>query len=329
MGALLRGEVGSFVASGHGDTAGATLDATSRFRIASVTKPIVAALVLTAVDRGELTLNTVVGDVLPGYLRPTPKITVRQLLDHTSGIFDEGNEGDPVADIEKLPDPAMKAEARALLARVRAGEPIVVPERIVIALAETHDRYFAPNEGYHYSNVNYQLAAAVLASVTKNSLSDLLRERVTGPMRLEHTTLAPSDTTSPELRGYQKDAKGALVDVTDDLAWFGNGGNGGILSTPMEVAAIFRAIASAQLFPEPLVRAMEGVNGESYGLGVGRYEQPCGTFFGHGGFVNATQSIALVSPDAESVVVLTMNLADGRDPGLARLAGEVLCPAGG
>ena len=171
--------------SGTADTAGTPITDTTRFRIASITKPIVAALVLDAVAQGKVALDDVVGDLLPGVVRADPPVTVRQLLDHTSGIFDESNDGDPIADIEKLADPALRTEARALAQRYLAGERVIAPDRLLVALSETHDRYFAPGAGYHYSNTNYQLAAMVLEKVTGAALADVLRTRIVEPLGLD------------------------------------------------------------------------------------------------------------------------------------------------
>ena len=319
------GGIRTFLSTGSADKAGTELSETTRFRIASITKPVVAALVLSAVARGEVGLDDDVGGLLPGVLRATPVVTVRQLLDHTSGIFDEGNDGYPIADIERLTDPAIRAEALGLVARYNAGRDIITPARVIIALAETHERYFAPGEGYHYSNVNYQVAGMVLEMVTGQPLAELLRQRIVEPLGLHLTTIAPPDTGSPEMRGYVREAVDATpVDLTDDLSWFGNGGSGD-LSTPDELLAMLRAIVTARLFPSSLVADMEMPSRESYGLGLATYVTDSGTFYGHGGLVNGTQSIALISPDGSAGVVIALNLTGARDPGLVDLAERLLC----
>ena len=103
---------------------------------------------------------------------------------------------------------------------------------MLVGLSETHDRLFPPGTRYSYSNTNYQVAAMVL----EQDHRDVARRGAPGadrrPPGLGHTSIAPPDIGSPELRGYGTNATdGSLVDLTDDLAWFGNGGNGGIIST--------------------------------------------------------------------------------------------------
>jgi D-alanyl-D-alanine carboxypeptidase len=314
--------------SGVADIRRAELDPTARFRAGSITKPIVAALVLGSVAEGELALDDIVSDLLPGVLNADQQIRVRMLLDHTSGVFAQTNEG-RVGDIDRLSDPRLRAEAQTLVGRYADGEQVIVPDRLLVALAETHELYFAPGAGYHYSNINYQLAAMVLEEVSGKTLADLLYERIAGPLGLERTTIAPPDTRSPELRGYVPGRRhGMFVDVTDDLIAFGNGGNGGVVSTGHELLTIMKAIVSGQLLPQPLVDQMTTMTPQSdgtYGLGLMRFDLPCGAFYGHTGRVSGTVSIALVDRDGSRGAVIAFNLANDTDPRLPELAGRLLC----
>jgi D-alanyl-D-alanine carboxypeptidase len=320
-----------FGASGEADLAGTEIGLATRFRIGSITKPIVAALVLDAVADGDIALDDTVSDLVPGELRADPPISVRMLLDHTSGVFDQLNEGSP-ADIDRLPDAEMRTEARSLVRRYADGEQVIAPDRLLVALAETHDRYFPPGTGYHYSNTNYQLAVMVLEAATGAPLADLMRERIVRPLGLEHTTVAPSDIESPSLRGYTPGRRdGTFNDITDDLIGFGNGGNGGIISTGEELLTIIRAIVSGRLVRPPLLTEMTTMTSQSnstYGLGLAMYELSCGTFFGHGGSVNGTVSLALADASANRAAVIAFNLVSPTDPELPALADDLLCGKG-
>ena len=316
--------------TGTSENAGPPVVATDTFRIASITKPIVAALVLEAVERGELSLGDVVGDLLPGVIRPEPAVTLRMLLNHTSGIFDEINEGDPEADAAKLTDPALAKEAKQLGTRHAAGAPVIASDRLLVALAETHDRYFAPGTGYHYSNSNYQLAAMALEKATGRALSDLLRTGIVEPLGLRHTTIAPPDRTSPVMRGYATTAtSGTPVDVTDDLLVFGNGGNGGIISNADEVLTILQAIVAGRFHSTAMVADMMTAAEGTYGLGLNAYATTCGIFYGHGGAVNGTGSIAMVSAEGRDGVVIAQNLLSDADADLPALAEQMICTAKG
>ena len=329
LGALAVVRIGDqrrFAASGAADLAGTPISETTRFRIASITKPIVATLVLDAVAHGTLSLDDVVGTILPGIVRVEPAITVLQLLSHTSGVFDESNDGDPTADIPKLTDPTLRKQAEDLLKRYIAGEKVIGTDRLLVALSEGHPRYFAPGAGYHYSNTNYQLAAMILEKTTGTLLADLLASRIVEPLGLRHVTIAPPDLASPELRGYgTSTTDGSLVDITDDLIAFGNGGNGGILSTADDLLTTMQAIVSGRLLPAQLVAEMKKPVLQSYGLGLATYLLSCGTFFGHEGGVNGTASIALVSPTGDRGVVIALNLRSAADPRLPALADRMVC----
>lgn len=321
-----------FASSGTADVDGTPITPDTRFRIASITKPITAALVLDAVQRGELSLDDRVNDLVPGLLVDESPVTVRMLLDHTSGIFDETNNEEGILDdIALLTDEAQRAEAEDLRDRYFAGEPVIVPPRLLVALAEAHGRDFPPGTGYQYGNVNYQVAAIVLEQVTGQPFAELVRTRIVEPLGLEHTTVAPPDLAAPEFHGYGTDIDdGSLVDVTADLSLFGNGANGGVISTADELMTMMQAIVGGDFLDDALLADMRSpteLSSGTYGLGLAPYYLTCGDFSGHEGGVNGTASIAMVSADGSDAVVVALNLRDGSDPRMPAFGDSLLCPA--
>jgi D-alanyl-D-alanine carboxypeptidase len=142
-------------------------------------------------------------------------------------------------------------------------------------------------------------------------------------------TIAPPDTASPELRGYgQAASDGSLVDQTDGLGWFGNGGNGGIIATPDDLLSAMQAIVGGAYLRPDLTTAMLTPSTGSYGLGIGSYQFPCGTVYGHQGGVNGTASIAVASTDGRDGVVIAFNLRGSGDPDLVTLAQDLVCGGG-
>ena len=133
-----------FGASGAADLDGAPIVPTTRFRIGSISKTVTSALVLDAVARGELSLDDTIQSWVPGVVDDEPAITIRMLLAHTSGLFNAGDEGDVVSDIERISDPDLRQQAQDLGARYLAGERVIVPDVVLIALAKTHPLYFEP-----------------------------------------------------------------------------------------------------------------------------------------------------------------------------------------
>lgn len=317
------------IAVGAADADGTPTEASMRFRAGSVTKTITAALVLDQVAQGHVGLDDDVASIVGPPLRPIPPVTVRMLLEHTSGIFDIGNEGDPIADIAELTDPDLLAEVDDLFERAARGEPVVASARLTVGLAETHPRNFDPGTAWSYSNTNYQLAGLLIEAVSGRPFADVLALRLARPLQLTSTSLAPHDTTSPEFRGAAVDLDtGVEIDPTDDLLAFGNGGSGGLLTTADELLTIMTAIVHGSLLPDELRSEMlttTALSDHTYGLGIAPYELTCGSFFGHEGRVNGTVSLALVHADTPDLgVVVTMNRA-ADSPNLPALADELVC----
>ncbi len=317
------------ISSGTADDVDTRVSTDMRFRIGSITKPIVAALALDQVHEGTLALDRNITDVVGPPLRTSPPVSLRNLLNHTSGIFDIGNEGDAMADLAKLTDAVLIEEGQTLIAGATSGRQVVASDRLAIGLAETHDRYFPPGSGYHYSNANYQIVGVLLSDVTGRPIDDLLRSRIGAPLALTHTSLAPSDRTPPDFHGYATDVRtGEAVDVTGDLLAFGNGASGGIISTADELLTIMTELVHGSLLPRELRIEMQTPtwqSGGTYGLGLARYELSCGLFYGHEGRVNGTVSMALVEADRrDRSLAAAFNSTDDQT-GLVELAERLLC----
>jgi D-alanyl-D-alanine carboxypeptidase len=180
--------------------------------------------------------------------------------------------------------------------------------------------------------MGYQVVAQVLEQISSGlHLGVLLEQRLVIPHGFESMSMAPYDTTSPELRGLDVTYQEA-TDTTDDLVTFGNGGNGGLLTTADDLAAFFRLLLGGGIVTPAGLESMLSPSaasvalGAPYGLGVASYELDCGTFYGHGGSVNGTVSIALSDRTGERVAVVAYNTRrGGADPGLVDLAEILLC----
>jgi D-alanyl-D-alanine carboxypeptidase len=167
-----------------------------------------------------------------------------------------------------------------------------------------------------------------LTRVTGMPLGDLVRTRLAEPLGLRHTTVLPDDPRLPDMRGYALADDGSLADLTDDLVAFGNGGSGGVVATAGELLTMLEAIVSGGFLPPELTSAMTTPTAQSdrsYGLGMATYYLACGTFLGHAGAVNGTQSIALVDAAGENGVVIATNLRTDDDPRLLALAETMMC----
>ena len=124
----------------------------------------------------------------------------------------------------------------------------------------------------------------------------------------------------------------SLVDLTDDLLAVGNGASGGVISTADELLTIMQGIVSGRLVSPPLVADMMTPTAQSeqysYGLGLATYYLSCGEFYGHGGAIDGTQAIAIVTADGSAGVVVAVNLRTNVDPNLLGVAESLLCDDG-
>jgi D-alanyl-D-alanine carboxypeptidase len=191
------------VTSGIADIrTGRAVPAGGYFRIASNTKTFVAAVVLQLVGERKVALEDTVEKWLPGVVRGNGndgrKITVRQLLQHTSGIHDDY--------------PGIDTAKTYYEVRFHPFTPDQLVER-----AMRHRPDFRPGKGWGYSNVGYILLGMVIEKATGHTWHDQVRDRLLKPLGLRHT-YHPGDSPAvrkPHARGYQRfAAKPKLVDVT-------------------------------------------------------------------------------------------------------------------
>ena len=125
------------------------------FAIGSITKNMVAALMLQLAEEGKLSLEDPIGKWLPSYPHVNPAITIRQMLNHTSGLF-------MFWDNQQLWDDLIRYRTKNF-----------TPEEVLGYLKEPH---FHPGEGYHYSNTGYLLAAMIITRATGSTLAAEMRQ---------------------------------------------------------------------------------------------------------------------------------------------------------
>jgi D-alanyl-D-alanine carboxypeptidase len=263
-----------------------------RFRVGSVTKPFVATVVLQLVGERRLALEDTVERWLPGVVPNGGRITVRQLLNHTSGLFGYGGDRKFVADATRNP--------------LRSWTP-----REIVAIATRHRPHFAPGGGWSYADTNYFVLGLIVEAATKHSLAHELRARLFAPLGLRRTSL-PS---APRIAG--RHAHGYFLRPLQDVSvgspsvdWAA----GAVVSTADDLARFFRALLGGRVLGPELLRAMETVvaagqlgPGQAYGLGLQKLPQPCGAVWGHTGASPGYDAQALNSKDGRRQVVVLVN----------------------
>ncbi|MEV5239535.1 serine hydrolase domain-containing protein [Streptomyces cinnamoneus] len=289
--------------AGVGDLAtGAKVPENGQVRIGSNTKTFTAVVVLQLVGEGKIGLDAPVDTYLPGLVRGKGidgrHITVRQLLQHTSG----------------LPN-----YTKYLGDDVRYYAP-----RELLDIALRHDADFAPGAKWEYSNTNYVLAGLIVQNVTGRPLPEEIDRRVIKRIGLRHTYFpAPGDVTirEPHPQGYYRDSAGApLRDVTEtDPSWGWAAGQ--MISTNADLNRFFTALLAGRLLPAAQLAQMRTTvpaghpfgSGTRYGLGLVSTPLSCGgVSWGHGGSIPGYETRGGVTDDGRAAnVAVTVQPVDG------------------
>jgi D-alanyl-D-alanine carboxypeptidase len=283
--------------------------------VASITKPFVATVVLELVAEGKLTLDDTVEKWRPGLVPNGGALTIRELLNHTSGLYDF---------TEDL------AWQRATIA-----DPLRVwLPRELVAVATSHPLYFPPGTDWHNSNTNYVVLGLVIEAATGMTVGHQLELRIFGPLglgatsfpstietdgRLVHGNIGPASL--PTLTG--------LFDVTSLLSPSGSWAAGAIVSNADNVTTFFARLLGGRVLRPDLLAAMRTVTppAENYGLGLARVETPCGRAFGHNGDVPGYRTSVLARPNGSRVAVVMVNVDETHVPWpeLEQAASDTYC----
>lgn len=259
--------------AGIGDLAtGAEVPRDGQVRIGSNTKTFTAVVVLQLVAEGKVGLDTPIETYLPGLVRGEGidgrRITVRHLLQHTSG----------------LPNyvPYLDDEPRSY----------TPPELLAAALRHKAD--FEPGTSWRYSNTNYVLAGLLIEKVTGHSYAEEVDRRVIKRLALRHTYFPKPgevDIRERHPHGYDRSSADApWQDVTElDPSWGWAAGQ--MVSTNSDLNRFFSGLLSGRLLPEAQLAQMRTTvpaeyfgPGARYGLGLVSKPLSCGgVYWGHGG----------------------------------------------
>jgi D-alanyl-D-alanine carboxypeptidase len=264
-----------------------------RFRAGSIVKPFVSVVVLQLAERGRLSLDARLPEVLPASVidrfAHAADITVRMLLAHRSGIPDWES---PAVGEQVARDPAKVWKVSEFLDLAAAQPPV-----------------FAPGRGFFYSNTNYNLLGLIIERITRRSWRRQVTRRVIRPLRLARTDLPAPGHRSIEgahARGYAE-LDGMMIDVTRvDPSFAGAAGAGALVTTVQDLARFVDALFKARLFRrrgtlrqmlEPAPAQGEG-GLVGYGLGIELRALPGGVeLVGHlGGTAGYRSYVGRVRP---------------------------------
>jgi D-alanyl-D-alanine carboxypeptidase len=270
---------------------------TDRYRAGSTAKSFVSTVALQLVGEGKLSLSDTVERWLPGILPYGDRVTVRQLLNLTSGVPD--NEGPVQAEWIKGN-------------MTRSWSP-----RELVALVADEKPDFPPGTSWAYSNTNYVLAGLVIERVTGHRLGHELAQRIFAPLHLRHTSFPVNES---RIAGSHASSYALVDNHVRDVTVLNPSGTwaaGNLVSTAPDIARFWRALLGGTLLEPAQLKAMKTTvdafpgSPVRYGLGIMKTPGPCGALWGNGGDIAGFSNTFQNSEDGtrQAGVIVNMNPA--------------------
>lgn len=320
-GVVVRVEAPGFTwqgASGMADPdRGVVMLPDDQFQAASITKMVTAATLMTLVEEDRIALDAGIGRYLSASVTSDlhdfggrsygSEITPRQLLSHTSGVADYFGDGEPA------PGGALPFVAKMREDPDKLWEPLEI-----LAWTKANLRpHFPPGAGWHYADTGFVLAGLIIESVSGKALHTAMRERIFGPLKMDHTYMLWREPARPSLegRGPSRAFAGDLP-YGDQRSVSADWAGGGLVTTAADLARFIRAFADDRLFrdraskEQMLTWTPTGEPGVEYGLGVRRFVLEglgmpgFGELWGHTGFL---KSFMLYWPERDATICGTLN----------------------
>ena len=224
------------------------------FRIGSNTKTFVVSVLLQLVAEGKIALDDPLRRFQLGVSIPNAGgITVRELCNMRSGLY------------EAYDTPQFAALNGKVLKNFN--------HRMLVAWAVQHKPYFAPNQGYRYSNTNYILLGLIIEAITKDSVANEIRKRLIEPFGLAQTSFPQVDTMpEPWVRGYGLDKNGEWQDVSNTVPAAFTWSAGAMISAVGDIRRWIKLYATGQASGQAtyrdLIDCIPFLGNTSFGLGI-------------------------------------------------------------
>ncbi|MGX9886240.1 serine hydrolase domain-containing protein [Streptomyces sp. NPDC002276] len=302
----------------HDLESGAAADPDARFRAGSTTKVVTAATVLRLVAAGRIDLDTPVQRYLPGLLTTAfEPISVRQLLNHTSGIQAGDGFGDAFED-------------------QYAHRFDTLTPRQVVASAVAKGPEFRPGTRQDYLNINYTILGLLVEKVTGHSYASEATRLVLRPAGMRDTYFPGTDPRirGPHNHGYQvvqqADGTTEFVDVTD---WnqADRWAAGDMISTTADLERLITALFRGRIVPGPQLKEMftvpAGVEGASYSAGLQRFEYGGKVYWLKSGARYGYSAVVLATRDLSRTLVYSVNSTDAKGESMNAVAMRIALAA--
>ena len=259
------------IGTSGGDTDGNAPTADDVFRVGSITKVLTSVAVLSLVEDGVVDLDAAASDYINRVAVPDG-VTVRDLLQHTSGIFNYTDSDSFFADVFADPDRTW------------------IPEDVVEIVSD-EPTLFEPGSEFNYSNTNFILLGLLIEEVTGEAYDQVVRKRILDPLDMSSTYLAGFENGPPVFHPYEHLGTGVMdYTAVATSAWAA----GAMVSSAGDLHLLFTALFNDEIVQSDLVDEM--IDGEEYGLGLDLTEADQG-LYGHGGGIPGYRTFVLHSPE--------------------------------
>ena len=265
-------------------------DSNTIFQIGSITKQFTSAIILQLAEQQKLSLKDSLTKYIPDYPRGN-EITIEELLTHESGVYNYTN--DPI------------------LAQNGGGHPI--PRDSMIARFKYKPLDFTPGQKFGYSNSGYFLLGYIIEKVTGQSYFQVVRERIFGPLHMDHSGFDFSHLQSPDKAvGYSSPESADPASIVDSTIAFSAG------SVYTTVGDLYRwdcGLRAGKIISQALQQQAYTPHLGQYGYGWMISEVDGKKVVEHGGAITGFISNIRRVPADETCIVVLENQQRGGDPG--------------
>lgn len=270
------------------------------FNAGSVAKNFMSAIIMMLAEADSLNLSDTLGQWLEPYNNIPGRVTIRQLLDHSSGIYN-------VTD-----NPAFLSAINSNLNRLWTIEEVLEGGYVL-------NPYFAPGGGFRYSNTNYMILGLIIRKIMKTTLAEQFKQRFFNPFSLNETYFEFDDTVKSPFAHNWADLTGSGIrqdafHIPTTSIYSSTIGAGGVISRPENLARWLKTLFEGHILNANSMSQMltfRNVNiagGNGYGLGVIRYLVNGSVCYGHGGNIFGYSTVAIYDPaDSISIAIMINN----------------------
>jgi CubicO group peptidase (beta-lactamase class C family) len=255
----------------------------SNFRLASVTKQFIAFGIVKLINNGLLAYETSVLDIYPDLPLYFKDITIKQLLNHTSGIMDYEN--------------------------MEHTDKQISDEDILIFLKNTNKTYFTPGERYQYSNTAYILLGLIISKVSNRKLDEYIKTEIFDKANMDKSIVNYEGKTDVFERAYGHIIDNEKLIVKDQYWCSATIGDGGIYSSINDLKKWIKYLVTTNEFLDMKKPNIAG-NYNEYGLGLRIINVNESEIIYHSGSTIGTKTLLLFSSDLKICLLFLTNLND-------------------